>query len=369
MTPTRQKTKAKREYMKVSVLLLCTLSASTAQPLQPKKHGGATAIESKGDRKKFDTLRNLNLGKDSVLKLEKGKAVSVISHSGTTVNFKVQEEATNDWFNLISALVGVIFGFALTKASDWRSRLVKRTKTGRRWISEIERLRSTIGRQIEANLGIINSYRDDHYIAPSPKLVSGIDCINFQSLEKGDLFQYTEWITNGDYNRAVEISNSINEWVDRVKDSSTHITTSVDQFKSNSSAAFANFNELFQELVPSIGELLIDGSIRDHVPPPTAVIIQQLTNTHIRPYLEEENGNFDVFVLKNQFLRPLIRAVIDYTAAQPIADLVDQSRKCINVILRMKAEYEYLNTNLETINRLFEDLLQELDDTVSQLKK
>lgn len=284
----------------------------------------------------------------------------------TFTKFLVIDKPSNDWFNLFSTIFGVLIGFFLTKVSDTIVKKNKIKKTGKRWLAELELLKSPLIRQKEINLEIVEDFEEDKLIMPKPRILSQLECDNFKSLEKAELFQFIEWRSKGNYSIAVKRVNEINNWLVRIKDVHDIIYKVIEQYKSQSSGYFSTFLKNLQELDKSLIEVFDTSEENIWNNTEAQGEIAKLYALHIVPH--KQDGNYDAFELRDNFINPLNEILANGGKIGTYKIIQSHAIHCLNDIRGIRAEQEYLTENLQQINDLLDKRLLEMSDAIGAIQ-
>jgi hypothetical protein len=300
----------------------------------------------------------------------------------------VKDVANEDYSKYVISIISILVGFFLNKVYEWWNDRKKVRKSGKRWINEIRSLEESINSQIEALELFDSNMKANSNAIPNLSIYPVLNGNVFKSLDKNDLMNYIEqknskkWYERpftrtddeklSEFKAIVKISNKVHGFVSRLETYYEQIGKRHESFSTGKSAITTALTKNLQEWLKAFAvygvELErqgVDLSIDPRYKP-----IADLFIIEIEPHLHD--ANFDPEKLKDNFFMPILRILSHLRLDPQIKDLAEAGTACLHSIKGIEMEMYYLATNLGTLIKYYEELLEDLNpiiDSINGTKK
>lgn len=336
-----------------------------------------TKPEIKPQIKLTDTLK-IDLSSDRA-------SIPINTNESTQIIILKEKESSNTvktLLPLLFALIGLIFGFLLNRFYDWYNSRKKIKKSGKRWVIELRTLKETIKQQIKAIEEFVASLKKDEWMYDSLVFVTTIEGDIFTSLDKNDLLDYIEskntsvyykriFMSKEDktkeYQLAVKISNRTHGFISTLAHHYSLLFERFNTFNDGVETTTRKFNDDLEVLRKQMNELNFQVMNEVEMVYSNAEY-SELLNLYVM--LKDrflKDMDFNPLNSDKIFLEPAIKVLTKLTKDRRILPISDTIAALFNDIKAIKAEREYIISNMHELMSRYNDSLATIDTVTDNI--
>lgn len=360
----------KNRILTLSIVLLSSITI--AQSTLNKNQQKTSEIVKKA--KNDDTVK-VNLKKEStILPVKTQENAKLIM---------VKETVEADYWKYVFPVFTLILGVFLNKLIDFISSKKNIKRNGKTWIAELIGFEASLKSQKEALNSFKDTFNGNNYDIPNLKIYGGLDGKNFESLAKSDLLKYIEtkygsWKPsifisneqeNENFKKYVKATNKIIDYIDIVKFNFNLITEKHSSFLNGISTNTSILNKHLHDFRDELAQYQIE---LEREPGFNAANDQRLRPINVlfkREIMDKmANGiNINPLELPAIFCQPILSTLSITRDDVRTYSLRTSCTAILNTVEAIKAEREYMKTNLVKLIGRFEESIEGLPEIINLL--
>lgn len=311
--------------------------------------------------------------KETVLLSDMGKNDTITEQNTDTLTIKVADKVElksgiRDYINLLFPILTLILGFILNRGYDYFSQKNRIKKDGQRWITELRCLDQPLKEQKQSIKKFLKEQAIDKFDTPELIIHDILDCEIFKSLDKTNLLKYLD-AKNKDFDKAVELSNSIHGFISSLQYISKTIKSRFNENIENSSKHIDLFNVYLQQLMLNFAQFGVKIEQETGIDPIHDPIYKQIWDLFEKFIIPHSNdGNIEIFSFQKNFIIPLGNLISQNRLNNDLREMSVISSNCNMEIKAIRMEKRYLTENYTKIISYLDKSKQNLDELIKKIE-
>lgn len=288
---------------------------------------------------------------------------------GITIQNNIPDTKT-DYLYAIIPLLTLILGFVLNKWYDNYTTRKKQKETGSQWIVNFIQLSEPLKNQILSMQKYIPLNDENHFKITNPSFEISLDCDVFRTLDSNSIIPYFNKGKNKiSYKEAIILAGNLKNTIKIIEQNSDEYKKQINVMKHEVSNHISLFNPIFNDfkiLVNEYWNYVNEEHSENAEKIGEAKKMYDLMMTHVLPYIE--SGEFDLFKLGNEFIKPFFKATFLDREDQKIQEINRLLNLCDMHIKAIKMEKKYFKIRLEKVLECYQIQLERISEITSNPK-
>lgn len=333
------------------------------------------------NRQNIDEIVNKAKIDDTIkVNLKKKSTIIPVKTQENTKLIMVKETVEADYLKYVFPVFTLILGIFLNKLIDFISSKKNIKRNGKTWTAELIGFEASLNSQKEALNNFKDTFNGNNYDIPNLKIYGGLDGKNFESLAKGDLLKYIEskyagwkpsiFISNVEENenfkKYVKATNKIIGYIDIVKFNFNIITEKHSSFLNGISTNTSILNKHLHNFRDELAQYHIELELESGFNGANDPRLRPINILFKREIMDKmTNGlNINPLELPANFCQPILSTLSVTRDDVRTYSLRTTCTAILNTVEAIKAEREYMKTNLVNLIRRFEESIENLPEII-----